>query len=251
MRKIIIFILLFTGFTVWSQNVLDIINKSDKKIRGRSSYAEISVKIVRPKWQREMRLKSWTKGDNYAVSVITYPVKEKGIVFLKRKNEMWNYMPSIKRKIKMPPSMMLQSWMGTDLTNDDLVKQSSMVKDYTHKIIGKENVQGLKTWKIELLPKEDAPVVWGKILVWIDQKDYMQMKVEFYDEDGFLVNKMLSYEPKNFDGHKLPSRIEFIPVDKPGQKTVIIYHRLKFDIPVDNQLFSPNYMTRIKMLQNF
>ncbi len=247
MQKIINLIFFLSGLTLWSQNATEIIKKSDKKIRGKSSYAFISIKIVRPKWQREMRLKSWTKGDDYAVSVITYPAKEKGIVFLKRKNEMWNYMPSIKRKIKMPPSMMLQSWMGTDLTNDDLVKQSSLVKDYNHKIVGEEFIQGLKTWKIELLPKEDAPVVWGKILIWIDHKDYMQMKVEFYDEDGFLVNKMLAYDPKNFNGHKLPSRLEFIPEDKPGQKTVIIYKQLKFNVPVDEKLFSPNYMTRIKI----
>jgi len=247
MKTTINLIFFLVGFTLWSQNATEIIKKSDRKIRGKSSFAEITIKIIRPKWQREMRLKSWTENDDYAVSIITYPAKEKGIVFLKRKNEMWNYMPAIKRKIKMPPSMMLQSWMGTDLTNDDLVKQSSMVKDYTHKIVGEETVQGLKTWKIELTPKEDAPVVWGKILVWIDQKDDMQMKVEFYDEDGFLVNKMLSYEPKNFNGHKLPSRLEFIPVEKPGQKTVIVYKQLKFDIPVDQKLFSPNYMTRIKI----
>jgi len=247
MKRAINLIFFLIGFTIWSQNSTEIIKKSDQNVRGESSYAEISIKIVRSKWQREMRLKSWSKGDDYTVSIITYPAKEKGIVFLKRKNEMWNYMPSIKRKIKMPPSMMLQSWMGTDLTNDDLVKQSSMLKDYTHKILGEETVQGLKTWKIELIPKEDAPVVWGKIWVWIDQTDYMQMKVEFYDEDGFLVNKMLGYEPKNFSGHQLPSRLEFIPVDKPGQKTVIIYNQLQFDIPVDRKLFSPKYMTRIKI----
>ena len=142
--------------------------------------------------------------------------------------------------------MMLQSWMGTDLTNDDLVKQSSIVKDYEHKIVGEENIQGLKCWKIELTPKEDAPVVWGKIILWIDQKDLMQVKVEFYDEDEFLVNKMLSYQPKMFDGRKLPSRIEFIPIDKPGNKTVIIYKTLIFDKPINDRFFSINNIKRIR-----
>ncbi len=229
-----------------AQSATEIIKKSDKKIRGNTSYAEISIKIIRPKWQREMRLKNWSKGDDYAVSLVTYPAKEKGIVFLKRKHEMWNYMPSIERRIKMPPSMMLQSWMGTDLTNDDLVKQSSIVKDYEHKIVGEENIQGLKCWKIELTPKEDAPVVWGKIILWIDQKDLMQVKVEFYDEDEFLVNKMLSYQPKMFDGRKLPSRIEFIPIDKPGNKTVIIYKTLIFDKPINDRFFSINNIKRIR-----
>jgi len=247
MKQIFMLILWFSITNLMAQNATEIIKKSDRKLRGNASYAEISIKIIRPKWEREMRLKNWTKGDDYAVSVIAYPAKEKGIVFLKRKNEMWQYMPAINRKIKMPPSMMLQSWMGTDLTNDDLVKQSSIVKDYTHKIIGEETINGLKTWKIELLPKEDAAVVWGKIYLWIDQKDYMQMQAEFYDEDGFLVNKMQASEPKMFDRRRLPSKIAFIPVDKPGQKTLIIYKKLKYDLPINPKYFSPNYMTRFKL----
>ncbi len=247
MKKLLIYLLLIMPIMIQAQNATDIIKKADKKMRGNTSFNRMTIKIVRPKWQRKMRLKSWSKSDDYAVSVVTYPPKEKGIVFLKRKNEMWQYMPSINRKIKMPPSMMLQSWMGTDLTNDDLVKQSSIVKDYTHKILGEETVEGLRTWKILLTPKEDAPVVWGKILLWIDQKDYMQMKAEFYDEDGFLVNKMIASEPKMFNGKRLPSRLSFIPVDKPGNKTIIIYNSLQFDLPVSDKLFSPNYMTRIKI----
>ena len=246
MKKIVTLITLFVVLYAQAQDATEILKKSDRKVRGNTSYAEITIKIIRPKWQREMRLKSWTKGDDYAVSLVTYPAKEKGIVFLKRKNEMWNYMPSIERTIKMPPSMMLQSWMGTDLTNDDLVKRSSIVKDYTSKIVGEETVNGLKCWKIQLTPKEDAPVVWGKLLIWIDQKDAMQMKIEFYDEDGFLVNKMLAYKPKIFDGKKLPSRIEFIPVDKPGNKTVIIYNKLVFDKPISESYFTINHIKKLR-----
>ncbi len=246
MKKIFTLITLFAIFYAQAQDATEILKKSDRKVRGNTSYAEITIKIIRPKWQREMRLKSWTKGDDYAVSLVTYPAKEKGIVFLKRKNEMWNYMPSIERTIKMPPSMMLQSWMGTDLTNDDLVKRSSIVKDYTSKIVGEETINGLKCWKIQLTPKEDAPVVWGKLLIWIDQKDAMQMKIEFYDEDGFLVNKMLAYKPKIFDGKKLPSKIEFIPVDKPGNKTVIIYNKLVFDKPISESYFTINHIKKLR-----
>ncbi len=246
MKRILTLISLFTVLYAQAQDATEILKNSDRKVRGNTSYAEITIKISRPKWQREMRLKSWTKGDDYAVSLISYPAKEKGIVFLKRKNEMWNYMPSIERTIKMPPSMMLQSWMGTDLTNDDLVKRSSIVRDYTSKIIGEESVSGLKCWKIQLTPKEDAPVVWGKLLIWVDQKDNMQMKIEFYDEDDFLVNKMLAYNPKLFDGKKLPSKIEFIPVDKPGNKTVIIYNKLVFDKPISESYFTINHIKKLR-----
>ncbi len=229
-----------------AQDAAEIIRKADKKFRGNTSYAEISIKIIRPKWSKEMHLKSWSKGTDFAVSVVTYPPKEKGIVFLKRKKEVWNYMPAIERKIKLPPSMLLQSWMGTDLTNDDLIKQSSIATDYHHKIIGEEEIQGLKCWKIELKPKEEAVVVWGKILIWIDQKDYMQMKAEFYDEDDFLVNSMIASEPKMFGDKRLPSKLEFIPWEKEGNKTVIEYQKLVFDIPVKDLYFSPNYMKKLK-----
>jgi len=246
MKNIAIIFILFFSTALWGQNATEILKKADKKLRGNTSYAELTIKIVRPKWQREMRLKSWSKSDDYTVSVVTYPAKEKGIVFLRRKNEMWNYVPAIERRIKMPPSMMLQSWMGTDLTNDDLVKQSSIVKDYTAKILGEETVIGLKTWKISLTPKENAPVIWGKLIIWIEQKDYMQLKAEFYDEDGFLVNKMLASKPKMFDNRRLPSEIAFIPVDKQGHKTLIIYNKLVFDKKIDDKIFGVNYMKRLK-----
>ncbi len=230
----------------YTQDAGEIIRKADEKFRGNTSYSEFSITIVRPRWSKEVRLKSWSKGSDYSVSVVTYPAKEKGIVFLKRKKEVWNYLPSIGRKVKLPPSMLLQSWMGTDLTNDDIIKQSSIASDYEHKIIGEEELQGLKCWKIELKPKEDAVVVWGKITIWIDQKDYMQMKVEFYDEDGFLVNSMIGYDPKMFGNKKMPSKYEIIPWEKEGNKTIIEYKKIDFDIPVNDQYFSINYMEKLK-----
>ncbi len=246
MKKYLLIINLLILSVLQAQDATEIVKKADRKMRGNSSYAELTIKIIRPNWDKEVRMKMWTKGDDYTVSLITYPPKEKGIVFLKRKNELWNYVPSIEKRIKLPPSMMMQSWMGTDMTNDDLVKQSSIAKDYHHKIIGEEIIDGLPAWKILLTPKEEAAVVWGKILLWIDKKDYMQLKAEFYDEDDFLVNKMMASKPKIFDGRRLPSEITFIPVDKPGNKTLIIYNKLKFDLPVPDKYFTINYMKRLR-----
>ena len=246
MKKAIFLLIIFCSMSLSAQKATEIIKKSDRNLRGNSSYSELMIKIIRPNWEKDMQMKMWTKGDDYSVSLITSPPKEKGIVFLKRKNELWNYVPSIEKRIKLPPSMMMQSWMGTDMTNDDLVKQSSIVQDYHHKILKKEVVNGLPAWKIELTPKEEAAVVWGKILLWIDQKDYMQLKAEFYDEDGFLVNKMIASKPKVFDGRKLPSEIAFIPVDKPGNKTLIIYKKLLFDLSIPDKYFTLNYMKRLR-----
>ena len=167
-------------------------------------------------------------------------------VFLKRKKEAWNYLPTIERIIKLPPSMMTQNWMGTDFTNDDLIKQSSMVVDYTHKIIGTEIIENLTCWKLELIPNEESSVVWGKLIVWIDKKNYMQLKTEFYDEDLEIVNRMVGSKINEYNGKKLPSKLEFYPLDDKGNKTVIEYDVWNFDVSIPENYFSTQYVSRLK-----
>ena len=164
---------------------------------------------------------------------------------MKRGKEIWNWVPSIERIIKLPPSMMMQNWMGTDFTNDDLVKQSSIVNDYTHKVLATETIEGYPCYKIEMIPNEDAAVVWGKVITWIDKKEYMQLKAEFYDEDGDLINKMIGKSPKLFSGKMLPSIMEMIPVEKKGQKTVMTYNSLEFDTPIDDSFFTTQNMKKV------
>lgn len=230
----------------FGQNALEIVKKADEKMKGNSSRAEMTIEIVRPKWTREMSMTSWAKGDDYSIILIQSPARDKGTVFLKRDKEIWNWVPSIERNIKLPPSMMMQSWMGTDFTNDDLVKQSSIVTDYEHKYLKDSTVAGFPCYVIELIPKADAAVVWGKIKLWIDKEEYMQLRTEFYDEDGFLINIMTGDEVKTFDGKKLPSRMEMIPVEKPGQKTVIIYNDMEFEIDIADNFFTTQNMKRLK-----
>jgi len=246
MKNLVLLVFVLLSNILFSQTADEIIKKADAKFRGRTSYSEIAIKIIRPKWSKEMKMKGWSKGSDYSVAVITSPPKEKGIVFLMRKKEVWNYLPTIDRTIKLPPSMMLQNWMGTDLTNDDLVKQSSLVTDYDKQIIGEETKEGYLCWKIELTPKTDAAVVWGKIIIWIDKKNYMQMQSDFYDEDLFLVNQMVGSDVKTFNGKLLPSTLTVIPVDKPGQSTIITYSEWKFDMDIPEQYFTTNYMKRIR-----
>jgi len=200
MNRLLLFISIFiiSISKSFSQDANQILKYSEEKIRGiTSSYTEMAIKIIRPKWKKEMVMKGWSIGDEYFVSLVLSPAKEKGTVFLKRGNEVWNYIPSIERTIKLPPSMMMQNWMGTDFTNDDLVQRSSVTNDYSNSIIGEQTIDGLDCWIIELIPKEDAPVVWGKLIMWIDKNDYMQLKTEFYDEYDELVSIMTGKLIKN------------------------------------------------------
>jgi len=146
-------------------DIKEIVRKSDEKFRGTSSTGSFSMTIQRPTWSRTISMKSWSLGTDYSLIYVTAPAKEKGQVFLKRKNEMWNWVPTIERMVKVPPSMMMQSWMGSDFTNDDLVRESSIVKDYTHKLLGEETIDKYPCYKVELIPLENAPVVWGKVLM--------------------------------------------------------------------------------------
>ena len=142
--------------------------------------------------------------------------------------------------------MMSQSWMGTDFTNDDLVKEFSVVQDYTHKFVGEETIAGRICWIIEMTPRPDAAVVWGKVKVWVDQQDFLQLKVENYDEDGYLVNSMIASDIKTMGGRLIPTRMEMLPADEPGNKTVMIYKSIQFNVAIDDAVFSVEQMKRLK-----
>ena len=163
--KLTLLIVALFSINCHAQDIKEIVKKADEKFRGMSSQGELTMTIERPSWSRTVSMKNWTLGNEFSLIYITAPAKEKGQVFLKRQNEMWNWVPSIERMIKIPPSMMMQSWMGSDFTNDDLVKESSLVKDYAHNLLSEEKIEGYDCYKIELIPNEDAPVVWGKILM--------------------------------------------------------------------------------------
>jgi outer membrane lipoprotein-sorting protein len=222
-----------------------IVQQSLDLAQGSSNSATLTMKIVREGWTRELGIKSWSLGTDYALILITDPPRDKGTVFLKRGSELWNWQPKIERSIKMPPSMMLQSWMGSDFTNDDLVKQSSIVDDYTHRLLKEEAIEGRPCYMIELLPKEDAAVVWGKLVVWITKAGFMTLKNEFYDEDNVLVNTMTGSNIRRMDNREIPTQLEVVPAEEPGKKTIVIYEALDFDIEIDESFFSIQNMKEI------
>jgi outer membrane lipoprotein-sorting protein len=240
-------IVVAVGLLVQSQpDATAIVRKADEKVRGKSSQADMVMRIVRPTWQREIGLKSWSRGTDLGLILVTAPARDKGTAFLKRRREVWNWQPAIDRTIKLPPSMMLQSWMGSDFTNDDLVKESSVVEDYRHRLAGDTVVAGRSCYKIIMIPKEDAAVVWGKVISYIDKKDYLQLLTRFYDEDGELVNTILGSQIRLMGGRLLPARLEVRPADNPANRTIIEYRALEFDLALTEDFFSLQNLRRIK-----
>lgn len=248
MNKISLAITLFLviSYAAFSQDATEIIKKMDENLRGNSSMQKMTMTIVRPTWKRSISMTSWSQGQDYSMIKITAPAKEAGQVFLKRQKEMWNWVPSIDRMIKIPPSMMMQSWMGSDFTNDDLVRESSIVNDYDHSIAGNETIDGMDCYKILLNPKPDAPVVWGKVIVWVTKADYIELKAEFYDEDGDLVNTMKLSAIKTMSNRKLPTHWEMIPADKNGDETILDLETAQFNVNIPQNFFSQQNMKQVR-----
>lgn len=225
----------------------EIVRKADEKFNGEKSGISImEMTIVRPSWERTVEFKSWTMGRENSLTLITSPAKDKGQTFLKRGQEMWNWNPSINRLIKLPPSMMSQGWMGSDYTNDDILKESSLVNDYTHEIVGEETIDGRLCHKIKMIAKKDASVVWGHQFRWIDKKDLLVLKAELYDEDGFLMRTELGSDIKLMDGRLIPTVLELIPAEEKGNKTIVRIKDIRFNAPVEDSFFSQQNMKRVR-----
>jgi outer membrane lipoprotein-sorting protein len=247
MKKTVLIIGMFLPLSIFAQDAKEIVVKAENLLKGeKTSYSEMSMQIVRPKYTRTLEFKSWAETGGNSMTLITAPAKEKGQSFMKLGNNMWSWSPAIQRLVKMPPSMMSQGWMGSDFSNDDVLKESSFVKDFTHKLIAEETVGGLQCHKIELIALPDADVVWGKILIWIDRANFFEMLIEFYDEDGELVKTHTSADIKTFDSRKLPSVMTIIPAGQPQNKTVVTIKNIRFNIAIDKSFFSQQNMKTVK-----
>ncbi len=235
----------------------DIIRQMELNMRGDASYNEMTMETVRPRYTRDISLRAWQLGDDYSLIFITAPARDEGTAFLKRGREIWNYQPRIDRTIRMPPSMMSQSWMGSDFSNDDLVGAASLVDDYTHKLVGTESVDGYECYVIELIPEPENPIVYEKVIYHVTREIEvtdeegdkvikelnLPVRVENYDERDELVNTIHFREIKEMGGRMIPTIMEMIPADKENQKTVLTTDEAEFDIEISSDFFSIRNLT--------
>ena len=218
----------------------DIIKKLDENMRGESISMTLSMKIVSQGHTRTMKMQSFSQGTKKSFTKILYPPKDRGITFLSLDNQMWQYIPKIERTIKIPPSMMLQNWMGSDITNDDMVKQSSIVEDYDAKIL--ETKGRLVT--IELLPKEEAAVVWGKIIINIDLDTYTSQKDIFYDEDDKEVRVFIYDKVEKIGKYYIPTLWRIESREKKNRYTEILLEDVKYDTEISSEYFKKSALKR-------
>jgi len=223
-------------------NAEELVKKIDDLLRGESSYMEMKMTVSNPDWARPRSFEMYayeSKVGEKAFIRITAPPRDRGCGFLKIGYNLWMFIPRTERVMKIPPSMMHQSWMGSDFTNDDLVRESSIVNDYKHRIIeSADHPEGGKVYNLELLPKPDAPVVWGKILLWVWDKGFIPTREQFFDEEGRMINEMIFSEIKQMGGRRIPTLWEMRSMTKPGHKTILELTEAKFDMEIDPGIFT-------------
>ena len=252
-NKILIFLflfsLLFPFYLLSSDQNLDaaaIVKRSDDLMRGNSNQGIYTMLIETPNWRRELKLHVYSLGRDKIFIRILAPEKEGGIGTLRLENQMWNYLPRVERTIKIPPSLMLQPWMGSDFANDDLVKESSIVHDYTHTIAGEETIDGVPFYKIELTPKPGAAVIWGKILRWVHTTEFYPLREEYYNEKGQLI-KVLEYSDVGIVSDRtIPKTWTMKSILKPGNSTTIKLVDVRYDEPIADDTFTLANLKNVK-----
>lgn len=220
----------------------EIIQRIEDNLNGKTASMKIVMIVKTKRTERTIKMESFSIGKEKSFIKITYPKKDNGVTFLKVDKQMWQYVPRIEKTIKIPASMMLQSWMGSDFTNDDLVRESSISDDYHSKMIKEDD----RHYEIELMPKEDAAVIWGRIVMRIDKEIYLPSSVSYYDEDDVLIRVLHYNDIKDFGGRLYPSRWVVDPrtEEKAGHQTIMEVDDVVFDEEIDESYFTKRALKR-------
>ena len=240
----VLFMLFAVAPPAQAMQVDELIRHIDELWRGETSKASMTMTVKTRRYERSMTLEAWSRGKDYSLVVIRDPVKDRGISTLKVKENIWNYLPKINRVTKVPSSMMSGSWMGSHFTNDDLVKESTYEDDYDSSISFEGMRDGKSIYEITSLPKPEAAVVWGKVVMEIEQQTLTPYHARYYDEDGVLIRTLTFDRNKTIGGRIVPMRLSLQPEDKPNESTVILYQDISFGVPLEAGFFSLQNLQR-------
>ncbi len=224
-------------------NLDRVIRHLDELYRAHSSHARMTMTVVRPRGTRELTLESWSEGKDRALVVIRAPAREAGTATLRTDEGLWSYGARADRLIRIPSGLLSESWMGSHLTNDDLMRESSYTDDY-RSALSWGTRDGTRYLQVTLTPKPDAPVVYTKLIFLLTPDDWTPVLWEYYDRDT-IVRTMTFSDVRSVAGHSLPMRLTIQPADAPAEHTTIEYRELELDVPVDDALFTRRGLRRV------
>jgi len=220
-----------------AQEAADIVRATIDNWRGKSSYGEMTMTIHRPSWERTMSMRAWTQGSKKSLVRVTAPKKDVGNGTLMVDDNMWSYAPKVNRVIKVPSSMMGQSWMGSDFSNKDVSRADDIVDQYDHKLLGKGEHEGHTVFVVESIPHEEAAVVWGREVLRIRDDDVL-VSQEFYDQEGVLVKTLRSLEIGEMGGRPLAIRQRMAKEDADDEWTEFRIDSVEFDVDISDNVFT-------------
>ncbi len=221
-----------------AQSAREVVDRVDRMLRGNSSRGEVTMDVVTAHYARSITMRIWSLGTTYTLVRVTAPPRDAGTATLKVGNDLWNYLPRVDRTIRLPASLMGASWMGSDFTNDDLVKESRIIDDYDITTTFHGARDGAEVWEFTLVPKPDAAVVWGRIVEQVREHDLMPMWARYYDDHGALVRTMTFSDYTAMGGREVPATMAVVPAGKVGEHTTLHYRSLEFDVPLTPAFFS-------------
>lgn len=225
-------------------DVTALVRRTEQLLEGRSSVGTMVMNIKTPSYARSLKMKIWSSGEDYAlIRILEGGPREVGMMTLKRADQLWNYLPQAGRVMKLPSGMLGDSWLGSDFTNDDLVRSSSMAEDFTSAIGGTVQHQGRRAWQVTLTPKPDAVVVWGKIEMLIDREHCLPLLQTFFDEEGQLARRMVFSDVRKIGWRHFPAKMTVVPAES-GRETSIVYEDVQFDVDIPEDTFSLHRLQR-------
>lgn len=249
MTRLCLALLLLLASAARGQTADEIVKHAEDALRGKTAEMKMRMTITTPRWSRELVVRSWDdRAHDRSFTRVLEPPKDKGTAFLRDKDAFWTWLPRVERAMRVPPSMMLQSWMGSDFTNDDLARESSLEKDYAATLEGEKELDGVMAWVIDLRPKPEAPVVFAKLELWIAKGNYAPLLYVYFDEPqrGQFVElrKLRFSDVRDVQGRPLPHTWEMIPLDKPGHSTKVVLEEATLDQTLDDKIFTQENLRR-------
>ena len=218
-------------------DVVELVTRAIDQTRGLSSYAEMSMLIKRPDWQRNSSLIAWTRGREDSLIRFTAPARDAGNALLKQGEKMWTFNPKLNRNIRLPSSMMSQSWAGSDFSYNDLSRSDTWLRHYDLDLFATIETDGHTVYTIDAIPKDDAPVVWGKEQM-VVRDDFVLVELTFFDQELIPIKKMQSIEIGELGGRMMATRMRMVEMEKPDQYTEISYDAMDFDVKLEDRMFT-------------
>ena len=232
----------------------EVVKRFEDALRGDTSYLVAEMTITTPRWTRSLRFRSWDDGRNDRSFIrILAPKKDRGTGFMRQERTLWTYLPRVERVTRIPPSMMMQSWMGSDFTNDDIARESSVVDDYDATKLPPREIDGVLALGVRLIPKPEAPIVWAKLELWASAENFAPLLEEFYDEPDpgrfELVRSLRFTDVRMVQGRPVPHSWRMESLDKPGQTTEFTLEEIQFDVDFEDDIFTQANLKRAEAVR--